>query len=62
MEKKLNKFEITRLLSSRALELANGAKPKVEIEKKGVLLTQDYVKVAEKENEDGVLDLEIYRE
>ena len=57
---KLNKFEITRLLSARALELSKGDKPKVEIEST-VLLSKDYVKIAQKEFEEGVLDLEIYK-
>ncbi len=61
-EIKLNKFEITRLLSSRAFELASGAKPKVKIDKKNnVLFTQDYVKIAQKEFEEGKLDLKIYK-
>ena len=33
-EIKLNKFEYTRMLSTRALELAEGDKPKVKVEKK----------------------------
>ncbi len=59
--KKLNKFELTRLLSARALELEKGAKAKVKLDKKGPLLTQDYVKIAQKEYEEGKLDLEIYQ-
>lgn len=61
-QNKLNKFEMTRLLSARALELAEGDKPKVklpkEMEKR--VLTQDYVKIAQMEFEQGVLDLEVY--
>lgn len=57
---KLNKFEMTRILSARALELAEGAKPKVKLEKGKVYLDKDYVKVAQEEFDKGVLDLEIY--
>lgn len=60
--KKLNKFERTRILSMRALELAEGAKPKVDISEMNVILTPDYVRVAEKEFNEGVLDLEIYHQ
>ena len=51
MNKKLNKFEETRLLSARALEISKGAKAKEKIKKDGALLSQDYVKIAEKELE-----------
>ena len=59
--KKLNKFEITRLLSARAYELSKGAKSKVEIKKKGALLGNDYVHVAEKELKTEKLELDIYK-
>lgn len=55
----LNKFEKTRLLSARALELAEGDAPRVKVEK-GVKLSGDYIKIAAKELEAGKLDLEIY--
>lgn len=57
-----NKFEQTRLLSARALELAEGDKPKVEVPKEmqGKLMSKDYVKIAEMELEQGLLDLEVY--
>lgn len=57
---RLNKFERTRLLAARALELAEGDKPKVEVSKE-LRLTKDYVKIAELELEQGVLELEVYR-
>ena len=57
---KLNKFEKTRILSARALEIANGAKPKIDIDLKGKL-NRDYVKIAEMELEQGKLELEIYK-
>lgn len=61
MSKKImNKFEETRLLSARALELAKGAKAKVKVEKTGRILSKDYVEIARRELEEGVLDLEIY--
>ena len=41
----LNKFEKTRLLSARALELAEGDTPKVKVEK-GVKLSRDWIKIA----------------
>jgi len=55
----LNKFERTRLLSARALELAEGDEPRVKVEK-GVKLSQDYIKIATKELEAGKIELEIY--
>ena len=57
---KLNKFEKTRILSARALEIANGAKPNIDIDLKDKL-NRDYVKIAEMELEQGKLDLEIYK-
>lgn len=57
---KLNKFERARLLSARALELAEGDKSNVKTSK-GVKISKDYVKIAEEELEQGKLDLEIYR-
>lgn len=57
---KLNKFEMTRLLSARALELSKGDKPKVDIDEK-MMLSNDYVKIAQKEYEEDALDLEIYK-
>lgn len=57
-----NKFEMTRLLSARALELENGAKPLVDIsEFPEPILSKDYVNIALKEYEEGKLDLEIER-
>ncbi len=56
----MNKFEKTRLLTARALELEKGAKPLVNIsEFKKPILSKDYIKIAEKEWEEGKLDLEI---
>jgi len=55
----LNKFEKTRLLSARALELAEGDTPKVKVEK-GVKLSRDWIKIAQKELDAGKLELEIY--
>jgi len=57
---KMNKFETARILTARALELQNGAKAKIEIPEGKVLLEKDYVEIARKELEAGVLDLEIY--
>lgn len=59
-----NKFEKTRLLSARALELAEGDLPKVKVgkEKKGQVLSQDYVKLAEEELDKGLMDLDIHRD
>lgn len=59
---KINKFEMTRLLSARALELAEGDKPKIKVPKEMKnVLSQDYVKIAEMEYDQGKLDLELYR-
>lgn len=60
----MNKFERTRLLSARAAEIAAGAIPKIDLEKEGLAATysRDYVKVAQREYELGVLDLELYKE
>ena len=58
--KKLNKFELTRLLSARARELEAGAKPLVDIsEFEKPILSKDYIKIAKKELKEGKLDLEI---
>ncbi len=60
----LNKFEKTRLLSARANELANGAKPLIDLKKNGFdkpELSREFVKIAEKEFELGKLDLEVYK-
>lgn len=62
MSEKLNKFETARILAARGLELAEGAKPKVELEEGKLYLEKDYVKIAEQELAEGKLDLEIYRE
>lgn len=59
--KKLNKFEKTRLLSARALELAFGSKPTIKIKKEDNQLTKDYVKIAEAELAKDKLELDIYR-
>jgi DNA-directed RNA polymerase subunit K/omega len=62
-QEKLNKFEMTRVLSARALELAEGDEAKVKLPKemKNRTLTQDYVKIAQMEFDAGKLDLEIYK-
>jgi len=62
-EKKTNKFERTRLLSARALEISKGAKPKINTKKHGIdiKLNTDYIKVAQKELEEGKLDLEVLK-
>lgn len=59
---KLNKFERTRIIAARALELGRGAKPKVKLTKyKDQKLSEYYTKVAEEELKKGVIELEIYR-
>ncbi len=58
----LNKFEKTRLISARADELANGAKPKIDVPEGKNLVTRDYSRIAEEELNAGVLELEIYKE
>ena len=61
---KLNKFEVTRLLSARALEISKGAKTKVKLEKRGKedpLLSKDYVAVAKDEYDNNKIELEVYR-
>ena len=60
--KKLNKFEETRLFSARAIEIAEGDKPKIAVKKNTATLTKDYVNIAREEYEKGKLELEIYRE
>ena len=63
----LNKFEYTRILSSRAAELENGDKAKIskkDIKEKlgldaNMILSKDYVKIAKEEFYQGKLDLEI---
>ncbi len=60
-KKRLNKFEKTRLLSARAYELSKGATPKVKVAKKDILLSNDYVKIAQEEMESGKLELDIHK-
>lgn len=61
--KELSKFEFTKLLSSRGLELENGAEPKFDPSeiglKHGEILSKDYVKIAKEEYYRDLLDLEI---
>lgn len=52
---------MTRILAARALELAEGDKPKIKVDKKDSKLSKDYVKIAEEEMKQGKLELEIYR-
>jgi len=59
-EKKLNKFEDTRLFSARAVEISEGDKPKIKVKKGEALLTKDYIKIAKEEEAKGKLELEIY--
>ena len=61
MKNRQNKFEETRMLSARALELSRGAKPKIKLDPKKVYLAKDWVLVAKEELDKGLLDLEIYR-
>ena len=60
VKEKLNKFERTRILSARALEIAKGAKPKIKVNLKNKL-NRDFVEIARQEYEKGKLDLEIYK-
>ena len=48
-EKILNKFEKSRLLGSRALELSKGAQPLVDVEGLNILLSRDLIKIAQLE-------------
>ena len=61
MAQTLNKFEKSRLLGARALELSKGANPLVDYEKEGlsILLSRDLIRIAELEYKEGKLDLEI---
>lgn len=64
-EQPFNKFEKTRLLAARALELAEGDQPKVtldETEFPRPILTKDYVRIAEKEFNEDALELDVYRQ
>ncbi|MFP4402018.1 MAG: DNA-directed RNA polymerase subunit omega [Candidatus Nanoarchaeia archaeon] len=58
---KLNKFEKSRLLGARALELSKGAKPRVNLEEEGlsIMLSRDLVKIAQIEYERGLLELKV---
>lgn len=60
---KLNKFEKSRLLGARALELSRGAKPKIDIEKEkiSILLSRDLIKIAQLEYERGLLELKVIK-
>lgn len=59
----LSKFEFTKLLSARGLELENGAKPKFDPSEIGLehgkILSKDYVKIAKEEYYRDLLDLEV---
>lgn len=59
--KKLNKFEMSRLLGARALELSRGAEPKIDIEKENltIFLSRDLVEIAKIEFEKGLLELKV---
>ena len=59
--KKLNKFEMSRLLGARALELSRGAKPMIDLEeeKLSTFLSRDLVEIAKIEYERGLLELKI---
>ncbi len=63
MSTKLNKFEKARLFSARAAEIAEGAPTKLDLEKEGLSmkLSRDYIKIAQKEYELDLLDLELYK-
>jgi DNA-directed RNA polymerase subunit K/omega len=60
----LPKFERTVLFTARAAELAKGATPKFDVKKEGLpmITTDDYVKIAQREFELDLLDLELYRD
>lgn len=58
--KKMNKFNRTRLLIARGLELISGDKACVKLKKDKVYLAKDYIKVAKEELSEGKSDLEIY--
>jgi len=60
MSKRLNKFEECRLLSARALELAEGDKANVDVDG-DVQLSHDCARTAAKEMKEGKLELEIYK-
>ncbi len=60
-EKILNKFEKSRLLGSRALELSKGAQPLVDVEGLNILLSRDLIKIAQLEYEQGKLDLQVLK-
>jgi len=60
---KMNKFEKVRIISARALELTSGAIPKIDItDMKRPIMEKDYVVIAQKELDAGLLDLEIYKQ
>ncbi|NQZ85577.1 MAG: DNA-directed RNA polymerase subunit omega [Nanoarchaeales archaeon] len=58
--KKLNKYERCRLLAARAGELVEGDKPNVKIDESKPQLARDCNETAERELEEGTLELEIY--
>ncbi len=60
MTTKLNKFEECRLLAARAGELVEGDSANVELEEKPQL-ARDCNKAAQKEFEEGTIELEVYR-
>lgn len=57
----LNKFEKSRLLGARALELSKGAQPLVDVEGLNILLSRDLIKIAQLEFDQGKLDLQVLK-
>ncbi len=58
--KKLNKYEKCRLLAARAGELVEGDTANVKLED-GPQLARDCNKTAERELDEGTIELEVYR-
>lgn len=55
MEKDLTRFEKARIIGARALQIARGALPLIDIE------TKDPIAIAEKEFAEGVIPLDVKR-
>jgi len=62
LNKKLTKFEIARIIGSRALQISQGAPFLIKLSKKDLeSINYDVIEIAKREFNEGVLPIEIKR-